>query len=66
MKLHSYLVLNGNCAEAFAFYEKVLGGKIEAMLKFSDTPKGDQSLEACAGAAPSNPNAIGTSSARPG
>ena len=49
MKLHSYLILNGNCADSFAFYEKVLGGKIEAMLKFSDMPKGDQSPEACDG-----------------
>ena len=58
MKLHSYLILNGNCAEAFAFYEKVLGGKIEAMLKFSDMPKGDQSPEGCEAVGPGNPNAI--------
>lgn len=58
MKLHSYLILNGNCAEAFAFYEKVLGGKIEAMLKFSDMPQGDQSPEGCEAAGPVRPNAI--------
>lgn len=59
MKLHSYLILNGNCAEAFDFYEKVLGGKIEAMIRFSDMPKSDKSPEACGnGASGINPNAV--------
>jgi hypothetical protein len=28
MKLHTYLNYGGNCAEAFRFYERNLGGKI--------------------------------------
>jgi PhnB protein len=38
MKLHNYLLFNGNCEEAFKFYERVLGGKIEALLKHTGTP----------------------------
>jgi PhnB protein len=33
-----YLFFDGNCAEAFAFYEKALGGKIEAMMTYKDAP----------------------------
>jgi PhnB protein len=36
--LNPYLVFNGNCEAAFRFYEKVLGGKIEAMLPHEGTP----------------------------
>jgi hypothetical protein len=32
MKLHSYLKYGGNCAQAFRFYEKHLGGKITMMM----------------------------------
>ena len=38
MQLSSYLFFNGNCAEAFTFYEKVLGGKIEGMQKHAGSP----------------------------
>jgi PhnB protein len=38
MKLNAYLVFNGQCEEAFKFYEKVLGGKIEAMFTHAGTP----------------------------
>ncbi len=38
MQLNSYLLFNGNCEEAFKFYEKVLGGKIEAMMTHAGTP----------------------------
>jgi PhnB protein len=38
MQLNPYLVFNGNCEAAFKFYEKVLGGKIEAMLPHEGTP----------------------------
>ena len=31
MELSTYLFFNGNCAEAFKFYEKCLGGKVESM-----------------------------------
>ena len=32
MQLNAYLLFHGNCEEAFKFYEKCLGGKIEAMI----------------------------------
>lgn len=44
-----YLMFDGNCAEAMRFYERTLGGKIEAMLKTSDTPIADQMPAASAG-----------------
>ena len=33
MSINTYLMFNGNCEEAFKFYEKVLGGKIQDMLR---------------------------------
>jgi PhnB protein len=41
MQCNPYLLFNGNCEPAFKFYEKVLGGKIIAMMKFSETPAAD-------------------------
>ena len=38
MKLHTYLNYGGNCAEAFRFYEKNLGGKILTMMTYADQP----------------------------
>lgn len=38
MKLHTYLNYGGNCAEAFRFYEKHLGGKITAIMTYADQP----------------------------
>ncbi|HKY61176.1 MAG TPA: VOC family protein [Gemmatimonadota bacterium] len=38
MKVNPYLNFDGQCAEAFRFYEKVLGGKIEAMITHGDSP----------------------------
>jgi PhnB protein len=38
MKLNAYLLFNGNCEEAFKFYEKCFGGKIVAMLTHAGTP----------------------------
>jgi PhnB protein len=38
MKLNPYLNFGGNCAEAFQFYEKQLGGEITMMMRFSDQP----------------------------
>ncbi len=32
MSLNPYLTFDGNCEEAFKAYEKVLGGKIVAMM----------------------------------
>src|SRR5215467_15817792 len=38
MKLNTYLVFDGRCKEAFEFYAKVLGGKIEAMMPHAGSP----------------------------
>ena len=38
MLLIPYLPFNGNCEEAFKFYERALNGKIEAMLPHAGTP----------------------------
>ena len=43
MQLNPYLSFDGNCREAFQFYEKVLGGKIVAMMTWAETPMKDQS-----------------------
>jgi PhnB protein len=42
MQLNPYLSFDGQCAEAFKFYETVLGGQIVAMLSFADTPMAEQ------------------------
>ena len=38
MQLNAYLFFKGNCEAAFKFYEKCLGGKIEAMIPHAGTP----------------------------
>jgi PhnB protein len=38
MKLNTYLNYGGNCAEAFRFYEKHLGGKITMMMTHEQMP----------------------------
>jgi len=38
MKANTYLTFDGNCAEAFKVYERVLGGKIVAMMPHKGTP----------------------------
>ncbi|HEY4125159.1 MAG TPA: VOC family protein [Rhizomicrobium sp.] len=38
MQINPYLNFNGNCAEAFKFYEKCFGGKIEMMMTHKDAP----------------------------
>ncbi len=38
MQLNTYLVFNGQCEEAFKFYEQCLGGKIAAMFTHAGTP----------------------------
>jgi PhnB protein len=40
MQVNPYLFYNGNCEAAFKFYEKVLGGKIDAMLTHEGAPAG--------------------------
>jgi PhnB protein len=38
MQINPYLMFHGDCKEAFEFYAKCLGGKIEAMLPHAGTP----------------------------
>jgi PhnB protein len=38
MEISPYLLFNGTCEEAFKFYEKCLGGKIDALMKYAGTP----------------------------
>jgi PhnB protein len=42
MKINAYLNFSGNCAEAFRFYEQVLGGKITFMQTHGESPMRDQ------------------------
>jgi PhnB protein len=42
MELSPYLNFNGRCAEAFAFYERCLGGRIETMQTHGESPIRDQ------------------------
>ncbi len=38
MQINPYLLFKGDCEQAFKFYEKSLGGKIEAMIRHEGTP----------------------------
>ena len=40
MKIETYIFFEDQCADAMAFYAKVLGGKIEMMMKYGDSPPG--------------------------
>jgi PhnB protein len=40
MKLYTHLNFGGNCEEAFKYYEKLLGGRIDMIMKVSDLPEG--------------------------
>jgi PhnB protein len=42
MKLHPYLSFNGECQAAFKFYEHCLGGKIEMMTTYGNSPMAAQ------------------------
>ena len=42
MQVSPYLNFNGNCAEAFRFYERCLSGKLIAMQTFGESPMRDQ------------------------
>ena len=41
-ELAAYLFFDGNCAEAMRFYERSLGGKIDAMVTQAESPAGAQ------------------------
>lgn len=38
MKITPYLSFNGDCATAFKFYEKTLGGKIDFLMTYGESP----------------------------
>jgi PhnB protein len=42
MQLNPYLTFKGNCADAFKFYEKCLGGKIVMLMTHEGTPAAEQ------------------------
>jgi PhnB protein len=42
MEAACYLSFDGTCAEAFHFYQQVLGGEITALFRHSDTPMANQ------------------------
>lgn len=41
MQFSPYLLFNGDCAEAFKFYEQTLGGKIDALMPFAGSPSAE-------------------------
>lgn len=41
MHIRAYLNFDGNCAQAFKFYEEHLGGKITMIMPFSQMPGGN-------------------------
>ena len=42
MQLSPYLSFNGQCEEAFKFYEQCLGGRIDGIMTHAETPAGEQ------------------------
>ncbi len=40
--LDSYLFFSGNCAQAMRFYERTLGGKLEAVMTYGQSPQPEQ------------------------
>lgn len=42
MQLNPYLSFNGTCEEAFKLYQECLGGTIQSMMKWSESPMADQ------------------------
>ena len=48
MQVQPYLMFDGRCEEAVEFYRKALGAKVEALMRFRDSPD----PAACTGVAP--------------
>ena len=40
--IDSYIFFSGNCAEAMRFYERTLGGQLQAMLTYAQSPEPQQ------------------------
>jgi PhnB protein len=47
MQLNPYLTFNGQCEAAFKFYERVLGGKIVAMIAHEGTAAAEHAIRSC-------------------
>ncbi len=47
--LEPYLIFDGNCADAMRFYERTLGGKLQALMTFGESPMGGQMPPGAAG-----------------
>jgi len=45
--LNTYLFFDGQCEEAFRLYEKVLGGRITALMRYADMPSGPPAFKGC-------------------
>ena len=43
MQINTYLHYNGNCAEAFKFYEKAVDGEIVMSQSYGDSPAAEHS-----------------------
>ncbi len=41
-RIEAYLTFDGQCAEAMRFYERTLGGRLETLMTFADSPMADQ------------------------
>jgi PhnB protein len=41
MKIENYIFFSGNCAQAIKFYAQALGGKIDAMMTYGESPAGE-------------------------
>jgi len=48
-QLDAYLFFDGTCADAMRFYERTLGGKLEAMMTHAESPAAAQSPPGSAG-----------------
>src|SRR5262245_35612711 len=42
MKVSTHLTFDGECENAFQFYERALGAKITYLLRYGDSPMADQ------------------------
>ncbi len=42
MQTNTYLTFNGDCEAAFKFHERCLGGEIEMMMTYGESPMAEQ------------------------
>lgn len=45
MNLNAYLFFDGTCEAAFTFYAQCLGGEVQALLRYADSPEGPPPAE---------------------